>query len=171
MPWEPMLYKLGAWCPESLCSTNWGLDALIGSTCMLMSLLLCCQVLCCCWCIVVVVTLSNNLMSCYWKIMWSTNIVKLLLFMLLNYVDELYTNYYWMWISPLLLECCLYVGNVQIIRFSCCRELTLSRVVLGSLWYVTGWGYCIVFHVLRIIMNYVDEPLRWNFNKLFMLRP
>lgn len=90
--------------------------------------------------------------------MWSINIVKLLLFVLLNFVDELYTYYYWMWISPLLFECCLYVGNVQITRFSCCRELTLSRVVLGSLWYVTRWRYCIVFHVLCIIMIYLDEP-------------
>ena len=146
MPWEPMLYKLGAWCPDWY---HMHVD-----------------VVCCCVFKfgVVVVKLSNNLMSCYWKIMWTINIVKLLLFMLLNSVDELYTYYYyWMWISPLLFECCLYVGNVQIIRFSCCRDLNLSHVVLGSLLYVTGWGYCIVFHLLRIIMNYVDEPFEMEF--------
>ena len=48
--------------------------------------------------------------------------------------------------SPLLFECCLYVGNVQITRISCWCELTLSCVVLGSLWYVTGWRFCFVFH-------------------------
>jgi len=150
---------------------SWGLDDLIGTTYMLMSLLLRCQVWCRCWCIVVVVKLSYNLMGCYWKIMWSINIVKLLLFMLLNYVDELYIYYYWMWISPLLFECCLYVGNVQITRFSCCRELTLSRVVLGSLWYVTGWGYCIVSMCYVLIWIMLMNHLKWNFNKLFMLRP
>jgi len=54
-------------------------------------------------------------------------------------------------ISPLLFECCLYVGNVQITKISCWCELTLSCVVLGSLQYVTGWGYLLCFPLLRII--------------------
>jgi len=56
-------------------------------------------------------------------------------------------------ISPLLFECCLYVGNVQIFRISCWCELTLSCVVLGSLWYVTRWGYLLRFPLLRIIFG------------------
>ena len=32
-------------------------------------------------------------------------------------------SYLWMWISPLLFECCLYVGNVQMARSNWCCEL------------------------------------------------
>jgi len=56
-------------------------------------------------------------------------------------------------ISPLLYECCLYVGNVQINRISCWCELTFSCVLLGSLWYVTGWEYLLCFPLLRIIFE------------------
>jgi len=62
-------------------------------------------------------------------------------------------------ISPLLYECCLYVGNMQITRISCWCELTLSCVVLGSLWYVTGWGYLLCFPLLCIIF----ELCCWTF--------
>jgi len=55
-------------------------------------------------------------------------------------------------ISPLLFQCCPYVGNVQITRISCWCELSLLRVVLGSLWYVTGWGFCFCFPLLRIAL-------------------
>jgi hypothetical protein len=88
--------------------------------------------------------------------------LKLLLFMLLNSVDKLYAYYYWMWISPLLFECCLYVDNVQITRISCWCELTSSRVVLGLLWYVTGWRSCIVSFLLRGFMIYVDGPFEMD---------
>ena len=52
-------------------------------------------------------------------------------------------------ISPLLFECFPYGGNVQITRISCWCELSLLRVVLGSLWYVTKWGFCFCFPLLR----------------------
>jgi len=56
-------------------------------------------------------------------------------------------------ISPLLFECCPYVGNVQITRTSCGCELTLLCVVLGSLWYVTGWGFLFCFPLLHIVLR------------------
>jgi len=113
----------------------------------------------------------SDLISGYWRIMWSINIANCCLFMLLNSVDELYAYYYWMLIPPLLFKCCLYVGNMQITRTSCWCELTLSRVVLGSLLYVTGWGslHCFPF------VTYYFELCCWtfgmNFNKLFSMRP
>jgi len=55
-------------------------------------------------------------------------------------------------ISLLLFECCPYVGNVQITRISYWCELTLSCVVLGLLWYVTGWEYLLCFPLLRIVL-------------------
>jgi len=64
-------------------------------------------------------------------------------------------------ISPLPFECCPYVGNVQITRLSCWCELTLSCIVLGSLWYVTGWGLIAMFPLLRIILKPCCLELRF----------
>jgi len=54
-------------------------------------------------------------------------------------------------ISPLLFECCLYVGNMQITRSNRWCEL-IHRVVIGvMLWYVMGWRYLyVLFSLLRI---------------------
>jgi len=54
-------------------------------------------------------------------------------------------------ISPLLFECCLYVGNVQITRSNRWCELIPSVVIGVMLWYVTGWRYLyVLFSLLRI---------------------
>jgi len=54
-------------------------------------------------------------------------------------------------ISPLLFECCLYVGNMQITRSNRWCELIPRVVIWVMLWYVTGWGYLyVLFSLLRI---------------------
>ena len=78
---------------------------------------------------------------------------QLLLFRLLNSVDGLYAYYYWMWNLTPSVWMLPYVGNVQITRTSCGCELTLSCVFLGSLWYVTGWGFLFCFLLLRIVLS------------------
>jgi len=58
-------------------------------------------------------------------------------FVLINSLHELLLIIIECEISPLLFECCLYVGNVQISRSNCWCEL-ISRVVIWvMLWCVT----------------------------------
>jgi len=70
-------------------------------------------------------------------------------FVLINSLHELLLIIIECEISPLLFECCLYVGNMQISKSNRRCEL-IPRVVIGvMLWYVTGWGYlCVLFFLV-----------------------
>ena len=84
--------------------------------------------------------------------------------------------YYWMWnLTPSAWKCCLYVGNLQVVRISYLSELTLSCVVLGSLWYVTGWGFfCVDFFpsvMYSFMKSYVEPPFCGVYFMTLMLGP
>ena len=74
-------------------------------------------------------------------------------------------------ISPLLFECCLYVGNVQITRSNRWCEL-IPRVVLGVALIRNGMGiYMLDFpSVMYFLLKLLLDHFRWKINKLMMLR-
>ena len=97
---------------------------------------------CCCW-------LNLNMLLT----MKYINILRyLLIFRVLDSIDELQFYYYCLWISPLLLEhVALRMGNLQVAKTS--RGIASS--VLG-LWYVTGWGIVTMFSFIPLCIEF------WN---------
>jgi len=81
--------------------------------------------------------------------------------MLLNSFNELYAYYYWMWISPLLLEnCCLCMGNLQVTKNSCSREWISLTCVLGAL-IRNGMGVFALFSICYVLL-WIMLLNRWN---------
>jgi len=133
MPWEPMLYKLGAWCLVEcliihttlrgwcyveciIIHTSWGLDALIGTTCMLMLLSLHCR-----WCRVVgVVVMLSSCWNNQWVvgIMWSIVDDDLMLFCV---VKLSYLNY--CFLVLLMMNWCCYVLLNYLMPWLCIVKL------------------------------------------------
>jgi len=121
-----------------------------------------------CW-VVVVVALSMLLFMHYlnevkWSMLLASCEVFLKMncccFVLISSLHELLLIIIECEISPLLFECCLYVGNVQITRSNRWCEL-IPRVVIGAmLWYVMGCRYLyVLFSLLRISLEVAVEPL------------
>jgi len=68
----------------------------------------------------------------------------LMIFRVLDSIDELYFYYCWLWISPLQLEnVALCMGNLQVIQNSRSGGSSVLRI-----WYVTGWEFVVVFSFL-----------------------